>query len=51
MQGSKDPKSTIHEIDLETVIDLSKRQLSYEWIITDIDNWLNGNEFMEESDK
>ena len=51
LQGSKDPTRTIHEIVLETVIDLSKRQLSYEWIITDIDNWLNGNEFMEESDK
>ena len=46
LQGSKEPKSSIHELVLETCIDLSKKELKYEWIITDIDNWLSGNEFM-----
>jgi hypothetical protein len=46
MQGSKEPKETIHELVLETCIDLSKRELNYEWSIIDIDNWLNGNEFI-----
>jgi hypothetical protein len=47
LQGSKEPKQTIHELVLETCIDLSKNEVNFEWVITDIDNWLDGNEFID----